>query len=121
MGLFMALLAIERITKLGRLGEDLVAERLKDQGYWRAPGSEDTELRVLMEPEAGQWRGWETWLIAIVIQWKIFGGGETISDAKVVIVMSRNTILMKGGAVYVVPTADISQFRKIGKQQRITE
>ena len=29
----MNFLAIERITKLGRLGEDLVAERLKVQGY----------------------------------------------------------------------------------------
>jgi hypothetical protein len=42
MGLFMGLLAIERITKLGRLGEDLVAERLKDQGY---TGIENLNLR----------------------------------------------------------------------------
>jgi hypothetical protein len=38
----MSFLAIERITKLGRLGEDLVAERLKDQGY---TGIENLNLR----------------------------------------------------------------------------
>jgi hypothetical protein len=29
----MQLVQIKRITKLGRLGEDLVAERLHDQGF----------------------------------------------------------------------------------------
>ncbi len=29
----MSLLTLERITKLGRLGEDLVAERLEHHGY----------------------------------------------------------------------------------------
>jgi hypothetical protein len=36
---------------------------------------------------------------------------KTMSDMKVVVVMSRHTILLKDGMLYVVPTADIASFK----------
>ncbi|TQF27645.1 hypothetical protein UNPF46_30510 [Bradyrhizobium sp. UNPF46] len=36
---------------------------------------------------------------------------KTLSDVKVVLVMSRHTILLKDGMLYVVPTADITSFK----------
>ena len=39
----------------------------------------------------------------------------TLSSAKLIIVMSRHTILLKDKVLYVVPTADISQFRTASK------
>jgi hypothetical protein len=40
---------------------------------------------------------------------------ETLSSAKLIIVMSRHTILLKDKVLYVVPTVDISQFRTASK------
>ena len=44
--------------------------------------------------------------------------GETMSDVKVVIVMSRHTVLLKDDVLYVVPTADISKFRGVDKKAK---
>jgi hypothetical protein len=40
---------------------------------------------------------------------------KTLNDMKVVLVMSRHTILLKDGMLYIVPTADIASF-KVGDQ-----
>ena len=40
---------------------------------------------------------------------------ETLNNVKLVIVMSRNTILLKDNIFYIVPTADIVQFRTTAK------
>jgi hypothetical protein len=40
---------------------------------------------------------------------------ETLNDVKVILVMSRNTILLKGKVIYVVPTADINKFQTASK------
>jgi hypothetical protein len=34
-------------------------------------------------------------------------------SAKLIIIMSRNTVLMKGKDILIVPTADIAQFHQI--------
>jgi hypothetical protein len=39
---------------------------------------------------------------------------QTFTDVKVVMVMSRHTILLKDGVLFVVPTADITQFKGKG-------
>ncbi len=41
---------------------------------------------------------------------------ETLNDTKLILVMSRHTILMKDNVIYVVPTADIVQFKTAGKR-----
>jgi hypothetical protein len=38
---------------------------------------------------------------------------KTLSDMKVVLVMSRHTILLKDNSTLVVPTADIAQFKSL--------
>jgi hypothetical protein len=40
---------------------------------------------------------------------------QTLTNAKLVIVMSRHTVLLKDNMLYVVPTGDISKFRTVGK------
>jgi hypothetical protein len=41
---------------------------------------------------------------------------QSLNDVKLVIVMSRHTILLKDKALYVMPTADISKFRTAEKK-----
>ncbi|MBR0753079.1 hypothetical protein JQ604_12885 [Bradyrhizobium jicamae] len=45
----------------------------------------------------------------------VFVKDQALNDVKIVIVMSRHTVLMKGNVLYVVPTADITKFQSIGK------
>ena len=40
------------------------------------------------------------------------------SDMKLVIVMSRNTVLLKDKVLYVVPTADITNFQTANKNAK---
>jgi len=39
----------------------------------------------------------------------------TLTDAKLVIVMTRHTIFQKDSVLYAIPTADIEQFKTAGK------
>jgi hypothetical protein len=41
-----------------------------------------------------------------------------LSDTKLVIVMSRNTVLLKDKVLYVVPTADITKFQTANKNAK---
>lgn len=41
--------------------------------------------------------------------------GQVINDAKLVIVLSRYTVLLKDNELHVVPTADISEFHSAHK------
>ena len=65
--------------------------------------------------------GFGQWLAYSVLETSEFDQdvylkNETLSDMKLIIVMSRNTILMKDKVLYVVPTADISEFRTAAKK-----
>jgi MFS family permease len=65
----------------------------------------------------GQWLGFsvkETSLFNQDVDIK----GNTMTNVKLVIVMSRHTILLKDGVLYVLPTADISKFRTADKQAK---
>jgi hypothetical protein len=43
---------------------------------------------------------------------------QTLTNAKLVIVMSRHTVLSKDGVLYVVPTSDITRFRTVDKNAK---
>lgn len=43
---------------------------------------------------------------------------QSLNDMKIVIVMSRHTVLLKDHALYVIPTADISRFQTVSKNAK---
>jgi hypothetical protein len=63
----------------------------------------------------GQWLGYSVLYTSQFDQDVTFKGG-TLNGAKLVATLSRNTILMKDGVVYVIPTADVTQFRNAAKR-----
>ncbi|HUZ33470.1 MAG TPA: hypothetical protein VMV19_15400 [Xanthobacteraceae bacterium] len=56
----------------------------------------------------GQWLGYSVLESAKLMDIKLKDG--TLNSVKLIIVMSRHTILLKGREIYVLPTTDISQF-----------
>jgi hypothetical protein len=48
----------------------------------------------------------------------VFLKDQTLDNVKLVIVMSRHTVLLKDGALYVVPTGDITKFRTVDRQAK---
>jgi hypothetical protein len=62
----------------------------------------------------GQWLGFSVKETSEFNQ-DVYLKDQTLNNAKLVIVMSRHTILLKDGVLYVVPTADVAKFRTAGK------
>jgi hypothetical protein len=62
----------------------------------------------------GQWLGFSVKETSEFNQ-DIYLKDQTLNNAKLVIVMSRHTVLLKDGVLYVVPTADVAKFRTAGK------
>lgn len=58
----------------------------------------------------GQWLGYSV-LESSQFDQDVYSKSGTLNGAKLIIVMSRHTILMKDKIIYAVPTADIAQFR----------
>ena len=48
----------------------------------------------------------------------IYVKDQTLNNVKLVIVMSRHTVLLKDGVLYVVPTGDITKFRTVDKNAK---
>ena len=46
----------------------------------------------------------------------VYTKDQALTDVKIVIVMSRHTVLQKGKVLYVLPTADISKFQTADKK-----
>jgi hypothetical protein len=61
----------------------------------------------------GQWFGFSVTETSAFTQ-DVFLKDQTIEKAKLVIVMSRDAVLLKDGVLVIVPTADITKF--VGKQ-----
>lgn len=68
-------------------------------------------LAVLGSGALGQWLGYSVLETETPQDIKI--NGTVIDGVKVVIVMSRHTVLLKDHDLYVVPTGDISQFHRV--------
>jgi hypothetical protein len=62
----------------------------------------------------GQWLGFSVKETSEFNQ-DVYLKDQTLNNAKLVIVMSRHTVLLKDGVLYVVPTADVTKFRTAGK------
>jgi hypothetical protein len=58
----------------------------------------------------GQWLG-STVKETPTFNQDVYVKDQTLNDVKLVIMMSRHTVLFKDGVLYVVPTADITKFR----------
>ncbi len=68
-------------------------------------------LAVLGSGALGQWLGYSVLETETPQDIKI--NGIVIDGVKVVIVMSRHTVLLKDHDLYVVPTGDISQIHRV--------
>jgi hypothetical protein len=62
----------------------------------------------------GQWLGFSVKETSAFNQ-DVFLKDQTLSNAKLIIVMSRHTVMLKDDVLFVVPTGDISKFRTLGK------
>jgi hypothetical protein len=69
---------------------------------------------VLGTVYCGQWLGYSVLESGKLLDIKV--KDSTMSGMKLIIVLSRYTILLKGGDTFVVPTADIGEFRPTGRQ-----
>jgi hypothetical protein len=75
-------------------------------------------LLVIFAGAIGQWLGHsvkETSLFNQDITLK--DKDQTLANAKLIIVMSRHTVLTKDDVLYVLPTSDITKFQSVAKQK----
>ena len=86
------------------------------KGTW--PTSFDVMLvfffSLTMAIFCGQWLG-TTVKETSTFNQDVYVKDQTLNDVKLVIMMSRHTVLSKDGVLYVVPTADITKFRTADK------
>jgi uncharacterized membrane protein YedE/YeeE len=74
-------------------------------------------LLITIAASLGRWLGESVEETATFNQ-DVYFKDQTLNNMKLVIVMSRHTVLLKDGVLYVVPTGDITKFRTADKNAK---
>jgi hypothetical protein len=96
----------------------LIASHVKS---WEPPGPVRAIMIVSMFLSSaialGGWLG-DTIKESSDFNQDVYMKDQVLNDMKLVIVMSRNTVLLKDKVLYVVPTADITKFQTANKSAK---
>lgn len=74
-------------------------------------------LPIIGAGATGQWLGHSVLEVGRPIEVKV--KDTTLNDVKVIVELSRHTILLKGHDIYIVPTTDITQFHEIAAPYQV--